>query len=104
GLITTFYLSKQEFEVFAKLPAKILVKTRHSVPPFGIDVFEGVLDGLVLAEAEFDSESAASAMTLSPLSMAEVTEDYRFNGGSLVAATRDELRVWMGEYAIELPR
>lgn len=28
---------------------------RYSVPPFGIDVFKGVLRGLFLAEAEFNS-------------------------------------------------
>jgi CYTH domain-containing protein len=104
GLITTFYLSKQEFEVFAKLPAKILVKTRHSVPPFGIDVFETELDGLILAEAEFNSAEEASSLELPSFASHEVTNDPRFTGGSLVAATRDEVRQWLAEYGIELQR
>src|SRR5689334_11708245 len=41
GLITSMYLTKSEFCVLATLPARQLRKTRYSVPPFGIDVFEG---------------------------------------------------------------
>jgi CYTH domain-containing protein len=33
----------------------MLNKVRYSVPPLGIDVFEGTLEGLRLAEAEFNS-------------------------------------------------
>jgi CYTH domain-containing protein len=54
GFTTTIYLSKSEFSLLAQLPAKVLRKTRYSVPPFGIDVFEGTLKGLVMA-AEFNS-------------------------------------------------
>src|SRR5258708_33410870 len=42
GLITSMYLTKDEFDVLAKMPAKLHRKTRHSVPPFEVDVFEGV--------------------------------------------------------------
>src|SRR3974390_2611150 len=55
GLVTSMYLTATEFAVLANLPARVLIKSRHSVPPFGIDVFDGVLSGLVLAEAEFHS-------------------------------------------------
>ena len=55
GLITSMYLTNDEFSLLAQLPAADLIKTRYSVPPFGIDVFEGGLEGLILAEAEFDS-------------------------------------------------
>ena len=51
GFITTMYLSRGEFRTLVQLPAAQLSKTRYSVPPFGIDVFEGTLQGLVLAEA-----------------------------------------------------
>lgn len=64
GFITSMYLTNVEFNVIAKLPAKVLTKIRHSVPPFGIDVFDGVLSGLVLAETEFNS--AAEAQKLPP--------------------------------------
>jgi CYTH domain-containing protein len=64
GFITSMYLTQDEFDVLAQLPAKMLSKTRYSVPPFGIDVFEGRLKGLVLAEAEFESAAEAEALTL----------------------------------------
>ncbi|MGC2660909.1 MAG: hypothetical protein WA324_23390, partial [Bryobacteraceae bacterium] len=67
GFLTTMYLNEGEFDALAKLPAKHLNKTRYSMPPFGIDVFEDVLEGLVLAEAEFDSALDADALTLLPL-------------------------------------
>lgn len=46
GFTTTIYLSKSEFSRLAQLPAKVLRKTRYSVFPFGIDVFEGTLKAL----------------------------------------------------------
>lgn len=102
GLITTLYLSRDEFEVFAKLPAKTLSKLRHSVPPFGVDVFEGPLQGVILAEAEFPSEEEAASLVLPSFIVGEVTADPRFTGGSLATATRDDLQRWLSEYAITL--
>ena len=102
GLITTMYLTDDEFNVLATLPAKQLTKVRHSVPPFGIDVFEGVLSGLVLAEAEFNSADEASALALPSFIVCEVSDDARFTGGSLVRASREELANWLTEYGIGL--
>jgi CYTH domain-containing protein len=98
GLITTMYITKEEFDVLAKLPAKLLSKTRHSVPPFGIDVFEGELHGLIMAEAEFNSDEEAAGLTLPSFIRHEVTDDLRFRGGSLVSASQNDLREWVAEY------
>jgi len=102
GRITSMYLTREEFDVLARLPAKVLTKVRHSVPPFGIDVFEGSLSGLVLAEAEFNSEAEASALVLPSFIVAEVSDDRRFTGGSLVTAARTGLEKWLAEYRIQL--
>jgi CYTH domain-containing protein len=102
GLITNFYVSKDEFDIVATLPAKILTKTRHSLPPFGIDVFEGALKGLIVAEAEFNSAEEAVALQSPAFSIGEVTNDLRFCGGSLAAATRGDLHRWLAEYGFEL--
>ena len=102
GLITTMYLTRDEFWLLAKLPAKILSKTRYSVPPFGIDAFEGELHGLLLAEAEFDSAGEASRLKLPAFIACEVTNDLRFTGGSLVSATRQELQNWLREYGMTM--
>lgn len=61
GLITNTYLSQGEYDLLASLPAAVLSKTRLSVPPLGVDVFDGPLTGLVLAEAEFASDAEALA-------------------------------------------
>jgi CYTH domain-containing protein len=83
GYITTIYLTEGEFRIFAQLPSKLLRKTRYSVPPFGIDVFEGELQGLILAEAEFDSADEAEALVVPAWVVREVTGEERFTGGSL---------------------
>ena len=64
GFITSLYLTKNEFCVLSQLAAKSLSKTRHSVPLFCIDLFEGALEGLILAEAEFDSPTEADSLDL----------------------------------------
>jgi CYTH domain-containing protein len=100
GLITTMYVTAEEFRMFAQLSAKSLSKTRYSVPPFGIDVFGGTLEGLFLAEAEFDSPTAATALTLPSFILREVTADDRFTGGQLVRASRQDIWTWLLEYGI----
>lgn len=99
-LVTTIYVTREEFSVLTKLPARILQKTRFSVPPFGIDVFEGQLSGLVLAEAEFSSAAEASALVIPSFVEQEITNDHRFTGGSLVAASRSEIQHLLAEYKI----
>jgi CYTH domain-containing protein len=102
GLITTMYLTEDEFQLLANLPAKMLTKTRYSVPPFGIDVFEDTLTGLVMAEAEFNSAEEASALSLPSFIVREVTEDPRFTGGELVRTSRQELEKLLAEFQIKM--
>ncbi|MGC4895633.1 hypothetical protein [Micromonospora sp. DT31] len=100
GLITNVYLSRAEYELLAHLPAATLSKTRLSVPPLGIDVFDPPLHGLILAEAEFTTDEAARSFLPPPQVVAEVTDDTRFTGGSLVHAHRDDVLTWLAEYGI----
>jgi len=102
GLITSMYLTASEFSVLRNLPAKVLIKSRHSVPPFGIDVFEGALSGLVLAEVEFDSPLEVAMVALPSFIGPEVSDDPRFTGGRLVGVSREELKDWLAQYGIEL--
>ncbi|MGW0997973.1 hypothetical protein [Streptomyces sp. NPDC002520] len=103
GLVTSITLSPREYELLASLPASALSKTRLSVPPMGVDVFEPPLHGLVMAEAEFATDEAAAAFVPPETAVAEVTDDIRFAGGSLVRARRCELVSRLGEYGIDLP-
>jgi CYTH domain-containing protein len=96
------YLTRDEFQVLAQLPARKLTKTRFSVPPFGIDVFDGLLEGLILAEAEFDSATAAETLTVPFFVIGEVSADDRFTGGQLVRASRRDIQSWLLDYGIAL--
>jgi CYTH domain-containing protein len=102
GRITNLYLTAAEHEVLAPLPAKTLRKIRYSVPPFGIDVFEETLKGLILAEAEFDSAAEASALAVPSFVVKKVSEDVRFTEGRLIAAAKEDLQNWLAEYGIRL--
>jgi CYTH domain-containing protein len=102
GLITNTYLSAAEYDLLTSLPAGILSKTRLSVPPLGIDVFDPPLHGLVMADAEFSTDEAAQSFLQPPAAIAEVTDDVRFTGGSLVRTPRHDLLAWLAEYGIEL--
>ncbi|MGW3341350.1 hypothetical protein ACWDCL_28185 [Streptomyces sp. NPDC001009] len=100
GLITNTYLSPAEYDLLSSLPAAVLTKTRFSVPPLGVDVFDGPLKGLVLGEAEFISDEEALGFVPPPECVAEVTDDARFTGGRLVETSRHELVEWLAEYGI----
>jgi CYTH domain-containing protein len=102
GLITNTYLSEAEYDLLATLPAEVLSKTRLSVPPVSIDVFDPPLHGLVMADIEFTTDEDAQSFPLPPAAIAEVTEDTRFTGGSLVRTRRHDLLAWLAEYGIEL--
>jgi CYTH domain-containing protein len=80
----------------------MLSKVRYSVPPLGIDVFEGTLEGLRLVEAEFNSAAKAHAFVLPDFILQEVTSDVRFTGGQLVCASRLSVEKWLAEYGITL--
>ena len=103
GLITNTYLSAAEYDLLALIPGEVLSKTRLSVPPLGIDVFDPPLHGLVLAEAEFTTDEAAQSFLPPQGAIAEVTDDARFTGGSLVRTRRHDLLAWLAKYGIKLP-
>jgi hypothetical protein len=90
GLITNLYLSAAEYAAFVGIPADEIRKIRSSFPPLGVDVSEGPLSGLVLAEAEFDTPTEEAAFETPPDAIAEVTTDVRFTGGSLAKMSAEE--------------
>lgn len=101
GLITNTYLSQAEYDLLAELPGTMLIKTRHNIPPFGIDVFAPPLHGLVLAEVEFDTDTAMLAFRPPRYAIAEVTDDQRFTGGQLATTSREQLTSWLADYGID---
>lgn len=82
--MTNIYLDAAEHATLAALPAAILVKRRHDVGNgFAIDVFEGALTGLVLAEVSADDDAALAAVAVPAWCVAEVTDDPTYAGGTL---------------------
>jgi CYTH domain-containing protein len=89
-LLTSIYLSSEEFRLLSGLPGRTLRKTRHHIGlvsgvEMSVDEFEGDLAGLVLAEAEFDDAASMAAYPSPDFAIREVTEDTRYTGGRLVA-------------------
>jgi CYTH domain-containing protein len=89
-LITSIYLPENELAVLAaSLPGTRLRKRRHRLAPVSgvavsIDAFDGALEGLLLAEAEFESDAALAAFPTPDFAIREVTDDPRYTGGQLV--------------------
>ena len=101
GLITNVYLSAAEYAAFVDIPADEIRKVRSSFPPLGVDVFEGPLRGLVLAEAEFETASEEAAFVAPRDAIVEVTTDVRLTGGSLATLKRGESLALLKAFGIE---
>jgi CYTH domain-containing protein len=98
SLVTTLYLSEEEYERLRALPALVLEKTRFTIPPFGIDSFAAPRDGLWLAEVEFEGDVEMQRFAVPLWAIAEVTADPRFTGGRLVRTGRAELSELLRAY------
>lgn len=82
--MTNIYLDAADYDALAVLPAAVLVKRRHDVGGgFVIDVFEGALAGLMLAEISADDDAALAAFVMPPWCSVEVTDDVAYAGGTL---------------------
>lgn len=89
-LTTSIYLGEAEFGLLSGLPGKRLRKVRHHLAPvggfaYGVDVFEGELAGLILAETEFATAEALATCRGPDFAVREVTQDLRYTGGWLAA-------------------
>jgi len=91
GLLSTTYLNEEEFALLSTLEGSVLRKTRYSIPPFGVDVFDSPLSGLILAECEFDDDATMRSFSPPAWVLAEVTFDSRFAGGRLATLHSGDL-------------
>jgi CYTH domain-containing protein len=73
-----------------------LEKRRYTFPAdgrkFEVDVYGGDLNGLIVAEIEFESVEASRSFLAPSWCVCEVTEDDRFRNRSILALTPDGLR------------
>ncbi|MEL6346517.1 MAG: hypothetical protein AAFV53_25625 [Myxococcota bacterium] len=79
------YLSATEHALMTTLPADELRKWRIYYGGWGVDVFEGALSGLILAEKEEDDLKKLARMTPPFPFVRDVTGDHRYMGGHLAA-------------------
>ena len=82
--MTNLYLDAAEYARLATLPAAPLTKRRHDASDgFVIDVFEGALAGLMLAEVSANDDVALAAFAVPDWCVREVTDDPAYAGGTL---------------------
>ena len=86
-LVTSVYLSREEYSRLLQLAGKRIAKRRYhqrwNGTRFAIDVFEASLDGLVLAEAEADSDIELETIAAPPHKHVDVTNRAEFTGAQL---------------------
>ena len=88
-LLTSIYLAPEEFKLLSGLPGAVVKKVRHRLQiingvEMSVDCFDGTLQGLIMAEAEFETAEALAAFPMPDFAFREVTEDVRYTGGALV--------------------
>ena len=91
GIMGNLYLDRAEYELLHALPAGEIRKHLQYAGTWRIDIFEGPLEGLLLAEAEVETDAELAALKPPFSFIAEVTEKRFFSGGSLAACTRQDL-------------
>ena len=101
--LTNIYLSAVEYGLLAVLPGGEVRKVRrHWETPagrFSVDVFEGALAGLVLAEVECGDAGDLAGVAPPPGAVADVTYDDRFSGGRLARLRSGDLAVLLAQWS-----
>jgi CYTH domain-containing protein len=88
-LITSIYLPEEEFSLLAAtLQGPRIRKLRHRLDAVAgtlllVDEFQGELAGLVVAEAEFETQEQLEDFAMPPFAVCELTDDPAFAGGRL---------------------
>ncbi len=84
GHLTTIYLNEAEHRLVGRLPGVTLTKRRLTYPPMAVDVFDGPgLDGLLIAEVEFESDAAMAWFTVPSWCGPEITGEPGWSGADL---------------------
>lgn len=95
GPITNLYLAPEEHAALMALPGAAIRKRRYSLSHagrrWGLDVFEGEITGLMLAEIEAESRAAVLTAPIPPWAAREVTGEPFFTGGVLCRASAQAL-------------
>jgi CYTH domain-containing protein len=94
--ITNIVLNDAEYAAMRRLGGREIVKERHVLPHagrrWGVDVFQGPLAGLILAEVECETREELGMIQKPPFALVEVTEDLFFTGGNLAGVSAGDLK------------
>jgi adenylate cyclase len=88
---TTITLNEDEFNALSTVSRRRVVKDRYHVVidgyPAEVDVFQEMLQGLVLIDFEFENKEAQASFTAPAVCLADVTQE-AFVAGGLLAGKR----------------
>jgi CYTH domain-containing protein len=98
----TIELEKDEFDAMASCSSKDFVKRRYFMEFSGrqaeIDVYLEKLEGLVVIDFEFDSESEKDAFEMPIFVLADVTQDEATAGGFLAGKSIEDIMPLLTKY------
>lgn len=98
----TILLTASDFQVFKKIPARIINKTRYYYRWHGktieFDVFRGALAGLVLADVEFSTRKQLRNFRPPNFLLAEITQEKVIVGGKLAGKKLRDLKIFLQKY------
>lgn len=94
--IVNTYLNSSEYEGLNQLPGNKIFKRRYIYQSgedrFGLDIFQGELEGLILCEIEKESLDSLLSVEIPHFAAIEVTKDEFFQGGNLCKILHKDLR------------
>jgi CYTH domain-containing protein len=99
AIMTNIYLDDSEYSTLGALGGRSLTKRRYAYPyqgrDYSIDVFEGHLQGLILAEIEGREHGDIASLPVPGFALREVTGDPMFTGGQLAGLSAGEFQTWL---------
>ena len=84
--VVSTYLSQEDYEVLASLPALVARKQRHSVAGGSLDEYEVPRQGLRVFEIEFNDQAASLAYEPPAFVGEEITGNAQFTGFALASS------------------
>ncbi len=98
----TIPLTPEEFADLSTLPGKRVRKLRYYYHEAGtdyeVDVFQDALQGLVVADVEFDSNEAKAAFVPPVWALADVTQEKFIAGGVLCGKSYSDIAASLEQY------
>lgn len=102
---TTIPLTAKEFASMQSTRGRKVAKTRYFYAHQGMvaefNVFSGDLQGLVVVDFEFSSESAKESFVMPDFCLADITQETFIAGGVLAGKTYEDIRIELDQFMYE---